>query len=213
MTTQTQGASRTSRDGRSTRDALVAAACRLMQVHGYQGTSLDDVLRESGVGKGNFYYYFKSKEELGHAILDEIIGTFLQRTLEPCFADPAGRPLVQIRCFLDRIVDIQRRSNCVGGCPLGNLAAELSDVNERFRTRLAEVFSAWQRRLTQALTDAQSRGDVDDGGDPAGVAEFLVASLEGAILMTKVTKDITVLERCVHEMKRYLGSFEREPTR
>lgn len=213
MTAQASQSTARTREGRSTREAIIAGASRLMQVNGYQGTSLDDLLRESGVGKGNFYYYFKSKEELGYAILDDIIGSFLQRTLEPCFADPEGCPLAQIRCFLDRIIEIQRRSNCVGGCPLGNLAAELSDVNERFRTRLAEVFSAWQKRLTQALGEAQSRGDVDAGSDPAGVAEFLVASLEGAILMTKVTKDIAVLERCVHEMKRYLGSFEREPAR
>src|SRR5207245_11721423 len=56
--------------------------------HGYKHTSLDDVLRESGVGKGNFYYHFKSKEELGYAILDQVIASFLAETLEPCFSDP-----------------------------------------------------------------------------------------------------------------------------
>ncbi|MGH7305509.1 MAG: TetR/AcrR family transcriptional regulator, partial [Candidatus Rokuibacteriota bacterium] len=76
------------RDGRSTREAILEAASRLIHVHGYNHTSLDDVLRESGVGKGNFYYHFKSKEDLGYAILDQIIGSFLERTLEPCFSDP-----------------------------------------------------------------------------------------------------------------------------
>src|SRR2546425_7784102 len=47
-----------------------------------------------------------------------------------------SRPLGQIRCFLDRVLEIQREQNCVGGCALGNLAAELSDVHEGFRTRL-----------------------------------------------------------------------------
>ena len=180
-----------------------------MQVHGYQKTSLDDVLRESGVGKGNFYYHFRSKEELGHAILEQVIQSFLERTLEPCFTGESSRPLTQIRCFLDRVVEIQRRSNCVGGCPLGNLAAELSDVHEGFRTRLAEVFSAWQDRMTEALREAQELGHVGAECEPAHVAQFLVASLEGAILMTKLTKDIAVLEQCVAEMKRYLGTFER----
>jgi len=196
------------RDGRATRDAIVAAASRLMHVHGYQQTSLDDVLRESGVGKGNFYYHFKSKEELGHAILGEVIRAFLERTLEPCFTGNQDRPLEQVRCLLDRVVEIQRRSNCVGGCALGNLAAELSDVHEGFRTRLAEVFSAWQDRLTLALREAQMLGHVGRDCEPTRAARFLVASLEGAILMTKLTKDITVLEQCVGEMKRYLGTFE-----
>jgi TetR/AcrR family transcriptional repressor of nem operon len=201
------------REGRSTRDAIVDAASRLMHVNGYHNTSLDDVLRESGVGKGNFYYYFKSKEDLGYAILDRIIRAFVDRTLEPCFADPDGRPLVQIRCFLDRILEAQRARNCVGGCPLGNLAAELSDLHEGFRTRLADVFSIWRERLTLALTDAQGRGDVRTDGSPPAIAQFLVASLEGAILMTKLTKDIGVMEQCVAEMKRYLSLYEMGASR
>jgi TetR/AcrR family transcriptional regulator, transcriptional repressor for nem operon len=184
-----------------------------MHVHGYQNTSLDDVLRESGVGKGNFYYYFHSKEELGHAILDQIVDSFLERTLAPCFADPAGQPMSQIRCFLSTLVELQRQSNCVGGCPLGNLAAELSDVHEGFRARLAGVFSAWRDRFSEALGEARRRGDVNPVCNPETVAQFLVASLEGAILITKLTKDISVMEQCVDELTRYLGFFETDGAR
>src|SRR5256885_10659822 len=151
MTTKTTESGVRVRDGRSTREAILEAATRLIHVHGYNHTALDDVLRESGVGKGNFYYHFKSKEELGYAILDQIIASFLERTLEPCFADPEGRALTQIRCFLDRVLEAQRERNCVGGCPLGNLASELSDVHEGFRARLASVFAAWRGRLTLGL--------------------------------------------------------------
>ena len=202
-----------SKDGRSTRDAVIDAASRLMHVNGYHNTSLDNVLRESGVGKGNFYYYFKSKEDLGYAILDRIVALFIGRTLEPCFANPDDSPLTQISCFLDRILETQRQRNCVGGCPLGNLAAELSDQHEGFRTRLAGVFSAWRDRLTLALRDAQARGQVGRDCRPESIAQFLVASLEGSILMTKLTKDITVMEECIGEMKRYLAIYDVEARR
>jgi TetR/AcrR family transcriptional regulator, transcriptional repressor for nem operon len=211
MTTKTETAGKVAsprREARDTREMIVRAAGRLMHVHGYHGTSLDDVLRESGVGKGVFYYYFKSKEDLGHAILDRLVETLIERTLEPCFSDAAAAPLTQIRCFLGRVVEAQRERNCVGGCQFGNLAAELSDVHEGFRMRLADVFSAWRARLTLALVEAQRRGDVGPACEPEAVAQFLVAALEGAILMTKVTKDITVLERCVREMGRYLTLYE-----
>src|SRR2546427_6427715 len=128
--------------GAATKDQIVDAASRLIHLQGYHCTSLDDVLRESGVGKGNFYYYFKSKEDLGYAILDQVIGSFLERTLEPCFSDPEGQALAQIRCFLDRLLEVQRASNCVGGCPLGNLAAELPDGPEGLPARLASGFRA-----------------------------------------------------------------------
>lgn len=206
-TTQTTPTHRT-RDGRATREAVIAAASKLIRLHGYHGTSVDDVLRESGVGKGNFYYYFKSKEELGYAILDGLIADFLARTLEPCFADPDVNPLAQIHCLLDRVLEAQRGRHCVGGCPFGNLACELSDVHEGFRNRLAVVFSTWRDRLTRAIGEAQARGLVTPGCVPVAVAHFLVASLEGAILMTKLTKDIGVMEQCVAETKRYLASYE-----
>ena len=207
-TTKTIEPAAKTRDGRSTREAILAAATRLIHVHGYNHTTLDDILRESGVGKGNFYYHFKSKEDLGYAILDEIVAAFLQRTLDPCFSDSTARPLAQIRCFLDRVLESQRARNGVGGCPLGNLVAELSDVHEGFRRRLAGVFGIWQTRLTDALEAARRCGQVGDACRPDAVAHFLVASLEGAILLTKLTKDISVMEQCVAELGRYLSLYE-----
>jgi TetR/AcrR family transcriptional repressor of nem operon len=207
MTATKAPAAPKTRDAKATRDAILGAAMRLMHVHGYHATALDDVLRESGVGKGNFYYHFKSKEDLGYAILDQIIAGFVDRTLEPCFADPAGAPLTQIRCFLDRLEQAQRDRQCRGGCVMGNLASELSDVHEGFRKRLAAVFTTWHSRFAMALAEAKRRGEVSAACEPEAAARFLVASLEGAILLTKVTKDIGVMEQCVRELKRYLAGF------
>lgn len=192
-----------------TKEILLDTAGRLMSVKGYHNTSLDDVLRQSGVGKGNFYHYFRSKEELGYAILERIVQKFVAETLEPSFRDSRLTPLEQINGFLDRVLDIQRRLNCVGGCPMGNLASELSDVHEGFRARLASVFAAWSERLTLALAEARERGEVNDECRPEAVARFLVASLEGAILLTKVKKDIAIMEQCVEELGRYLALYER----
>jgi TetR/AcrR family transcriptional regulator, transcriptional repressor for nem operon len=188
----------------ATRDQILDAAGRLIHLRGYHNTSLDDVLRESGVGKGNFYYYFKSKEGLGYAIIDRVVQGFLERTLEPAFADTEADPVEQIHAFLDRIVDIHRRRNCVGGCPMGNLASELSDVHEGFRQRLAEIFDHWRVKLADALERGRRRGRLRADLDAAGAAGFVVASLEGAILMAKVTRDISVLEKSVAELRHYL---------
>ena len=188
----------------ATRDQILDAAGRLIHLRGYHNTSLDDVLRESGVGKGNFYYYFKSKEGLGYAIIDRVVQGFLERTLEPAFADTDADPVEQIHAFLDRLVEIHRRRNCVGGCPMGNLASELSDVHEGFRQRLAEIFDHWRVKLADALERGRRRNRLRADLDAAAAAGFVVASLEGAILMAKVTRDIAVLEKSVAELKQYL---------
>jgi TetR/AcrR family transcriptional repressor of nem operon len=197
------------KEGKTTREVVIEAATRLIHLQGYQNTTLDDVLGASGVGKGNFYHYFKSKEDLGFAILDRVIEAFISRGIEPCFADADAPRLGQIRCFLGRVRTALHERNCVGGCLFGNLAAELADVHEGFRTRLASLFARWNARLTQALTEAQERGEVSEACRPDAVAYFLVASLEGAMLLTKLTKDIAVMDRCVEEMNRYLSLYER----
>ena len=205
MTTQTPVRPR---EGKSTREAVIEAATRLIHLKGYQNTTLDEVLSASGVGKGNFYHYFKSKEDLGFAILDRFVEAFIDRALRPCFADPDASRVGQIRCFLGRIRDAQVERNFVGGCVFGNLAAELADVHEGFRGKLSGLFARWRDHLTDVLADAARRGEIVAACRPEAVAQFLVASMEGAILLTKLTKDIAVMDRCVEEMNRYLSLYE-----
>lgn len=193
----------------ATRDQILDAAAKLIHLRGYHGTSLDDVLRESGVGKGNFYYYFRSKEDLGFAIIDRVVDRFLERTLEPAFVDLAADPLDQVRAFLDRLLEVQRQRNCVGGCPMGNLASELSDVHEGFRQRLADIFERWRVMLAATLERGRDSGRLRADLDTASAAGFVVAALEGAILMAKVTKDISVMEKCVAELKQHLTLYSR----
>jgi TetR/AcrR family transcriptional repressor of nem operon len=190
--------------GAATRDQILDVASRLIHLRGYHGTSLDDVLKETGVGKGNFYYYFKSKEDLGYAIIDRLVKSFVDRTLEPAFQDGAGDPLDQIAAFFDCVVDAQRKRSGVGGCPLGNLACELSDVHEGYRERLVEIFALWRTRMAAALERGQETQQLRPDFDPVGAAQFLVAALEGALLMTKVTRDVSVLDKCADELKKHL---------
>jgi TetR/AcrR family transcriptional repressor of nem operon len=196
-----------SQKGAATRDQILNAASRLIHVQGYRSTSLDDVLRESGVGKGNFYYYFKSKEDLGYAIIDRTTRAFLERSLGPAFADAEADPIAQIHTFLDRVLEAQRQRNCVGGCVMGNLASELSDVHEGFRQRLAGIFDIWRTHLAEAVSRGRGCGRLRADVDAPRLAQFLVAGLEGAILLSKVAKDITVMERCVEELKAHLTLY------
>jgi len=191
------------------KEQILEVATRLMAARGYHRTSLDDVLRESRAGKGNFYHYFRSKEDLGYAILDRVLTRFETRTLAPIFGDGARDPLDQVDAFLDEVLATQRARNCVGGCPLGNLATELADAHEGFRQRLAAGFERWRQCLAAALARAQALGAFAPDVDPAALARFLVAGIEGAILLTKVQKDIRVMEHCVAELRRHLALYRR----
>jgi TetR/AcrR family transcriptional repressor of nem operon len=192
------------------KEQILQVATRLMALQGYHRTPLDDILRESGVGKGNFYHYFRSKEDLGYAILDRLLERLETRTLTPIFGDVAGPPLAQIEAFLDQILATQRAGNCIGGCPIGNLAMELADAHEGFRQRLAGGFERWRQCLAAALTRARIAGALEPDVEPDDLARFLVAGIEGAILLTKVQKDIRIMEHCVTELRRHLALYRRD---
>jgi hypothetical protein len=114
-----------------------------------------------------------------------------------------------VEAFLDEILANQRARNCVGGCPLGNLATELADAHEGFRQRLADGFEHWRECLTTALARARAVGALAPDVEPAALARFFVAGIEGAILLTRVQKDIRVMEHCVTELRRHLALYRR----
>jgi len=191
------------------REQILEVATRLMAVQGYHRTALDEILRQSGAGKGNFYHHFRSKEDLGYTILDRLLERFETRTLTPIFGD-GSPPLAQVEAFLDQILATQRAGNCVGGCPIGNLATELADAHEGFRQRLAGGFERWRQCLAAALGRAQTAALLTPDVEPDALARFLVAGIEGAILLTKVQKDIRVMEHCVAELRRHLALYRRD---
>src|SRR5690242_11234198 len=104
----------------STRDHVLAHAAALIRERGFRSTSIGDLLERADVQKGSFYYYFPSKEALGHAVLDRWTEELRTRLLEPLTASEGPPPLQRITAALEGFVTEQEKSNCRGGCPLGN---------------------------------------------------------------------------------------------
>lgn len=189
-----------------TKEQILQAACRLIHRQGFHNTSLDQILRESGVGKGNFYYHFKSKDELGHAVLDRLALWTEEQVGREVFRGD-GNPVDEIFRFFDLIVEMQREMGCVGGCPLGNLALELSDIHDGFRQRIQGILTTWRNQISGALSRAQADGQLARNVQLDRVAEFIIAGIEGGILLAKTHKDLTVLEGCLDELKKHIRMY------
>ena len=194
------------RAARAKREHIIDAAARLIHLRGYNSTSIEDILQATGIGKGTFYYYFASKEELGFAILEWQTTRFAEGVLRKAF-EGNGDPLEQINTYLDLLVDLARKKGCRGGCPVGNLAQELSDTHEGFRRRLDRTFETWRAFLERTLQRAREEGHLRPEADPARLSRFLLAGIEGAILLAKVRKDAGVLADCFDELKAHLGAW------
>jgi TetR/AcrR family transcriptional repressor of nem operon len=189
-----------------TREQILDAAGRLIHLRGFNNTSVDDILRESGVGKGNLYYYFKSKDELGYAALDRTIERIQEEALANIFA-PGIESWTQLHRFLDFPVERARREGCIGGCPLGNLALEMSDIHEGFRTRLSDAFTRVRSKIEETLETAKSQGTLRNGTDIVRLAHFILAGFEGAFMLGKVHRDVDLMANVVDELKAHLAQY------
>lgn len=189
-----------------TKERIIEVASHLMNLRGFNHTSVDSVLQASGVKKGSFYYHFKSKEDLGYAIIDSHLKRFSEHVMGKAFAHERDA-LVELDDFLDIILELHRERNCTGGCLMGNMAMEMSDIHEGFRKKFQEVFEGWRIRVAGALQKARMSGQFNDSVDPTRLAQFVIAGIEGGILLSKVKKDIRILEDCFKELKKHIRMY------
>lgn len=189
-----------------TKEYIIEVASRLVHLRGFNHTSIGDILEESGVGKGNFYYYFRSKEELGYAIIENNFRRFSEEVTGKAFGNDRDA-MTQLDDFLDILLDMHRKRNCAGGCRLGNMAMEMSNIHEGFRKRFQEIFDGWGVQVATILRKAQAGGQLGGHMDLPALAQFVIASVEGAILLAKVKKDVAILERCFEELKKHIWMY------
>jgi TetR/AcrR family transcriptional regulator, transcriptional repressor for nem operon len=167
------------------RERLLATSSEVFRESGYRAASLDDILRRSGVAKSNFYYHFAGKLELACAAVDlwaEHLGT---RLLAP-LGDASKSGLERLRGFVAAFEGVC--SSGAIGCPFGMLAAE-DDLDAVLRERVQSVLAGLEAALAQALREGQRDGSIREDADAAEFAGVLVATVQGAGLIARATRE------------------------
>jgi AcrR family transcriptional regulator len=193
------------RDPERTRERLLQAAFREVHRSGFQSAGIDTILAATSVTKGALYYHFDSKEALGYAIVEEIIAKLVRDGwLRPLLSD--GQPLDILIGIIRRIS--VRPKDVRAGCPLLNLAQEMSPLDEQFRKRLERIFLAWQEGVATLLRKGQSQGTVRRDLHPYEAASFLVAMVEGYVSLAKNAQDAKVWEVGKRNIVGWLKSLQ-----
>ena len=192
--------------GADTRHRLLEAIAEEVAGRTFQSTATDDVLRRAGLTKGALYHHFGSKQKLGYAMVEEVIAPrILRQWCDPVVS--AADPIAALVELSELAVRRAPPDRLAVGCPLNNLAQELSASEPGFRRRLSAVFETWRERLSGALERGQRRGSVGAEHDPGAIATFVVAAWEGIIGFVKVTRSPDDLAACQRELARYLRSL------
>jgi TetR/AcrR family transcriptional repressor of nem operon len=181
------------------REKILFCARELFYFVGYQTTSVDDILRACGVAKSNFYYHFRTKDELALAVLNLQIAEFESGALQILF-DPERDPAERMARFCNALLKAQAEIQQMGGCPFGNFAAGLSsrdsgDPTQHFRDVLGRLFLQIQVALAACLSDGIYSGIFRDDVPPEHLALTMLAAIEGLMLMTKTHRDAAPLRQ------------------
>ncbi len=178
----------------SNREKLLENAAKVFGKVGYQAASVDDILRAAKVAPSNFYYHFKSKEKLALEVLEGYFEKSRQR-IGPLFMNRRLSATAKLEQLHRQFVQEMTQSCCCGGCPLGNLAQELSDTHPGFRKRLADFFEECMDGIAVVVRQGVRSGEFRKDVDPQAAAFLLFGAIEGLILLSKNLKKTAPLEQ------------------
>jgi TetR/AcrR family transcriptional repressor of nem operon len=178
----------------SLREDLLNAGLKLMFRSGYQGATVRDICVAAGAPQGSFTNHFRSKEEFAREVLDRYFAGTKQH-VKRAFDDKSLTPRQRLIRYLEIITGVAADREWNLGCLIGDFSLETTSHSEILRTRLEQIFQEWRVPFATCIAEAKAIGEIDSTFDPTDLAEFLLASWEGAILRMKVERSPAALER------------------
>jgi TetR/AcrR family transcriptional repressor of nem operon len=191
--------------GRASRDRIVERAAELFAAQGIAATSVDQVLAAAGAGKGQFYHYFRSRDELAAAAVEHRCARVVARLTEALGSASSFAELEQaLAGFADGYEQME-----LPGCPIGTLATEVAGRNEAARRQAAAGFDAWEGLLADVLTRMRQREELRADARPAVLATELLASIEGGMVLSQTRKDPAPLRIAMEAGLARVRSYRR----
>jgi TetR/AcrR family transcriptional regulator, transcriptional repressor for nem operon len=178
--------------GERTRARIIEAAAGLIYERGVAGTSLDDIRSAAGVSGSQLSHYFAGKDELVRAVASHQAETITGNQRQADLGTPEG-----LRAWRDMVIAQAKRGQGRGGCPLGSLAGQLAEPDERARDLIADGFGQWSAAIGDGLRRLRAAGHLPGGTDPDDLAVTLLAVLQGGLLLAQVQRDTRPLETAV----------------
>ena len=189
-----------------TRERILRTAFQLFHEQGFHATGVATIVREAGVNPGSLYHFFQGKDQLLLQVLE-----FATHYLGPAVMEPVEQltsdPMERIFALLDQYRDGMLQRGCRMGCPIGNLALEVSDGNPEARQLIHRNFENWAKRVEGWLVDAGDRlpADLDRGR----LAHFVLTVMEGGLMQARAANDLGVFDQSVAVLRDHLDLLQR----
>ena len=190
-----------------TRQKILRAAFAEFHANGFQGGSLNNIVDSADATKGAVFHHFESKNELGYAVVEEVLLPLLkEQWLDPL----AGSidPVADLKQLFRRQIKLAIEGGVELGCPLNNLAQEMSRLDAGFRKRIENNYRLWRESIAAALTRGQKAAKVRKDVSPRNVAALVVAAQMGIWGTAKNTQSPELMTQLGEALCACLDSLE-----
>lgn len=194
MPTETSPTVATTARGRLVRDRILNASASLIRERGVAGVTLDDVERAAGVGRSQLYHYFGGRDDLIRAVVDRTVDSVLGGSADHLADLDTVDGIARWFAFVETMC---AQRDGVGGCPIGSLVGQLAERDDASRAALVDAFARWEEPLVVGLTRLQERGGLRADVDVEALADFVMAALQGGLLLAQVRRDADQLRHAL----------------
>ncbi len=184
-----------------TRAKIIQQAANLFNQKGYAGSSLSDIMQATGLQKGGIYNHFSSKEELALAAFDFAVKQVKQRYLKALRGK--RHAIEKLKAMVETFSTAIDELPIKGGCPLLNTAVESDDTHPALRARAQQAMDEWRQMIRRIVEAGMEKGEIQPLTAPDTVATIFIATLEGALMMTKLYGEPVHLKRATEHLIGY----------
>lgn len=173
--------------GDRTREHIIMKSAAIFNQRGYAGTSLNDIIADTGIKKGGIYRHFTSKDEIALEAYNYAASLVSEKFAEAVDQEQSafGRLLAFFRVYED-VVD---NPPFIGGCPMQNTAVESDDTHTELRDRARQGLHTHLDMMKSIILDGMNSGEFKEDLDADALASFAFSLLEGGILLSKLDGD------------------------
>ena len=190
-----------------TRERIVEAARELFFKQGYTATGMSQILEAAKANSGSLYHFFPSKEDLLAAVLEKYQSMLDPHVLRPAFAREKD-PIKRLFAILEGYRLLLEHTNFELGCPIGNLALEVSNSQKKARKLIIANFNAWRETVGGLIEKAADRMPADI--DPPAVATYVLATMEGAVMLARAYRSFEPFDQAINQLEKYINRLVRD---
>lgn len=183
--------------GEATRKRIVARTANLLNTQGYMGTPVSEIMRVAGLQKGGIYRHFESRAALTREAFEYAVARMRDRFVDAL----EGKKTATDKLFalFEVIRNASQEESYRGGCPIMNLAVESDDVDPELRKLARDAMARFVGLFERVIAEGTKNGEFSPG-DPRARAVRIVASLEGAIMLSNLYKDRAYIEAVTDDL-------------